>query len=52
MQQGVELADIPDAGLEMVGESAAVETVAQRFGKTKLYIHKRMILADVLEAYK
>ncbi|HHY0403165.1 TPA: ParB/RepB/Spo0J family partition protein [Vibrio parahaemolyticus] len=41
---------------KMVKEGATVEAVAQRFGKTKLYIHQRMKLAAVvpavLEAYK
>lgn len=49
-------ADEFEAFSKMVGEGATVEAVAQRFGKTKLYIHQRMKLAAVvpavLEAYK
>ncbi|MFA0072111.1 ParB/RepB/Spo0J family partition protein [Vibrio cyclitrophicus] len=49
-------ADEFEAFSKMVREGATVEAVAQRFGKTKLYIHQRMKLAAVvpavLEAYK
>lgn len=45
-----------EAFSKMVGEGATVEAVAQRFGKTKLYIHQRMklaaVVAPVLEAFK
>ncbi|HAV1497627.1 ParB/RepB/Spo0J family partition protein [Vibrio parahaemolyticus] len=37
-----------EAFSKMVEEGATVEAVAQRFGKTKLYIHQRMKLAAVL----
>lgn len=41
---------------EMIEQGATVEAVAQRFGKTQLYVHQRMKLAavnaEILEAYR
>ncbi len=45
-----------EAYSKMITEGATVEAVAQRFGKTQLYVHQRMKLAAVipavLEAYR